>query len=141
MLNKESHQNLFRILKCRDLDHEQLEGILIDHACLVDRYIMNREAPMIEWKRVLVDGAHWRSQKKFKKHRNNGKGGHLGCSEGFNWNLYKHTVDSKINSQGREQLHSLVEKCSDSLRLMSYENFIIFFAVNNLKSRDKMQYE
>ena len=145
MLNKESPQNLFRILKCRDLDHDQLEGILIDHACLVDRYVMNREAPMIEWKRVLVDGAHWRSQQKFKNHSNNGKGGHLGCSEGFNWNFYKHTVDGQINSQGREQLHSLVEKCSESLRLMSYENFMIFmkvfFALTNLKSRDKVQYE
>ena len=64
----------------------------------------------------------------------------LGCSEGFNWNLYKQTVDGQINSQGRE-LHSLVE-CSESLRLMSYENIMTFiFAVTNLKSRDKVQYE
>ena len=87
---------------------------------------MNREASMLEWKRLLVDGAHWRAQKKFKSHNKKGKGGHLGCSEGFNWNLYKHTVDEKVNSQGREQMHSLIEKCTESLRLMSYSNFMIF---------------
>ena len=125
-MNKESPRNLFRLLQCRDFDHEQLKGILIDHACLVDRYILNREASMLEWKRLLVDGAHWRSQKKFKGHNNKGKGGHLGCSEGFNWNLYKDAIDEPINSQGREQMHSLLDKCSESMRLMSYENFMIF---------------
>ena len=126
MIHKESPQNLFRVLKCRDFDYEQLEGILIDHACLVDRYMMNREAPMLEWKRLLVDGAHWSSQKKFKAPNTKGKGGHLGCSEGFNWNSYKHVVDGKVNSQGREQMHSLLENCAESLRLMSYQNFMIF---------------
>ena len=65
MINKESQKNLFRLLQCRDFNHQYLEGILIDHACLTDRYILNREADMLEWKRLLVDGAHWRSQKKF----------------------------------------------------------------------------
>ena len=89
---------------------------------------------MLEWKRFLVDGAHWRSQKKFKSHNSKGKGGHLGCSDGFDWNRYKHTVDETVNSQGREQMHSLVDKCSESLRLMSYENFMIFMkgGVHNL---------
>ena len=67
MLNKESPRNLFRILQCRDFDHAHLQGILIDHACLVDRYILNREAPMLEFKKLLVDGAHWRAQKKILK--------------------------------------------------------------------------
>ena len=75
MLNKESPRNLFRLLQCRDFDHEQLKGILIDQACLVDRYILNREASMLEWKRLLVDGAHRSCQKKFKGHSNKGKGG------------------------------------------------------------------
>ena len=47
-------------------------------------------------------------------------------AEGFNWNLYKDAVDEPINSQDREQMHSLLEKCSESMRLMSYENFMIF---------------
>jgi hypothetical protein len=38
---------------------------------------------MLEWKRLLVDGAHWSAQKKFKAHNTKGKGGHLGCSEGY----------------------------------------------------------
>ena len=66
MLNKESPRNLFRILQCRDFDHAHLQGILIDHACLVDRYILNREAPMLEFKKLLVNGAHWRAKKKLK---------------------------------------------------------------------------
>ena len=118
MLNKESPRNLFRILQCRDFDNDHLEGILIDHACLVDRYVLNREAPMLEWKKLLMDGAHWRSQKKFKAHNTNARGGHLGCSESFNWNLVKQSVDEPVNSQGREQMHSLIEKCSKSLRFL-----------------------
>ena len=101
---------------------------------------MNREASILEWKRLLVDGAHWRPMKKFKANNSKGKGGHNGCSEGFNWNLYKPTVQEKVNSQGREQLHSLINKCSESLRLMSYPNFMIFmkvfFAVTNLRNRN-----
>ena len=140
MLNNESPKNLFRLLQCRDMNLDQVEGILMDHACIADSYIMNREASILEWKRLLVDGAHWRAMKKFKAHNSKGKGGHIGCSEGFNWNLYKPTVAEKVNSQGREQLHSLVSKCSESLRLMSYTNFMIFmkyfFAVTNLRNRE-----
>ena len=59
------------------------------------------------------------------------------CSEGFNFNIYKRNLIVKPNSQGREQLHALIEKCSDSLRLMSYRHFMkfmqIFFAVKNLE--------
>ena len=126
MLNKESPRNLFRLLQTRDFDNDHLDGIVIDHACLVDRYVMNREAPMLEWKRLLVNGSHWMSQKKFRAHNIKGKGGHIGCSEGYNYNLYKHTLDEPVNSQGREQMHSLIEKCAESLRLMSYTNFMIF---------------
>ena len=140
MLNNESPKNLFRLLKCRDINLDQVEGILMDSACIQDSYIMNREADMLEWKRLLVDGAHWRAMKKFKATNSKGKGGHIGCSEGFNWNLYKPFIKEKVNSQGREQLHSLINKCSESLRLMSYSNFMIFmkvfFAITNLRNRN-----
>ena len=134
MLNKESPRNLFRLLQTRDFDNDHLDGIVIDHACLVDRYVMNREAPMLAWKRLLVNGSHWMSQKKFRAHNIKGKGGHIGCSEGYNYNLYKHTLDEPVNSQGREQMHSLIEKCAESLRLMSYTNFMIFMrgSVHNI---------
>ena len=35
-------------------------------------------------------------------------------------------MDGKVNSQGREQMHSLLDNCAESLRLMSYQNFMIF---------------
>ena len=75
----------------------------MDHACIMDTYIMNREAPILEWKRLLVDGSHWSAMKKFKAQDGKGKGGHIACSEGFNWNIYRPTVQEKVNSQGREQ--------------------------------------
>ena len=43
----------------------------------------------LQYLRCLVDGSHWQGQKKLKKPNKSGKGGHLGCSEGFNFNLYK----------------------------------------------------
>ena len=59
MIDHEGPKNLFRVLQCRDIDINNLKGILVDHACLVDPYILNREAEMIQWKLLLVDGAHW----------------------------------------------------------------------------------
>ena len=53
-------------------------------------------------------------------------GGHIGCSDSFNWNLYKKHTKETVNSQGREQLHALIENCAASLRLMSYQHFMIF---------------
>ena len=78
MLEKEGPKTLFRLLQCRDIDMDKLEGILVDHACLVDPYILNREAEMLEFKLLLVDGAHWNGMKKLKKHDRSGKNGHLG---------------------------------------------------------------
>ena len=48
-----------------------------------------REPREFEYLRTLVDGAHWQGQKKLKRPDRSGRGGHLGCSEGFNFNLYK----------------------------------------------------
>ena len=126
MINKESPQNLFRLLTCRDIDMHTLEGILLDHACLLDTYAMNRDAGLLQYKKVLVDGCHWSKQKKNKKSNSIGKGGHIACSDSFNWNLYKKHTKPKVNSQGREQLHALIENCAASLRLMSYQHFMIF---------------
>ena len=56
MLLKESPRNLFRFLMTRDVDFNALKGILIDHACILDSYIMNREATLLEDKILLVDG-------------------------------------------------------------------------------------
>ena len=64
MLRNEGPKNLFRILQYRDIDMDSLQGKLVDHACLVDPYILNREADMIQWKLLLVDGAHYNGMKK-----------------------------------------------------------------------------
>ena len=59
MLCKESAHNLFRLLMCRDVDLENLEGVIFDHACGLDQYMLNREPKEFEYLRCLVDGAHW----------------------------------------------------------------------------------
>lgn len=141
MVNRESPKNLYRLLTCRDIDLHSLEGILLDHACLLDTYTMNRDAKILQYKKVLVDGCHWSSHKKNKKSNSKGKGGHLGCSDSFNWNVYKKHVKEPVNSQGREQIHALIEECAKTLRLMSYQHFMIFmkvfFACTNLHNRKK----
>ena len=73
-----------------------------------------------------------------------GKGGHLGCSRSYNFNEYKSAIENqagpKINSQGREELHSLIIKCASSLQQKNYQNFfswmMTFFAINNLQNMD-----
>ena len=77
-LLKESPRNLFRFLMTRDVDIDALEGILVDHGCIFEPYVMNREAQLLENKHVFVDGAHWQGMKKMKKFDRSGKGGHVG---------------------------------------------------------------
>ena len=141
MLTKESAHNFFCFLMCREVDMINLEGVILDHGCGLDTYLLNREPREFQFLRCLVDGSHWQGQKKLKR-PDSGRDGHLGCSEGFNFNLYKVlnynisfvTVKSNFvfqkhlsnvsNSQGREQTHSEMEKCVDSLSQMNYKNFM-----------------
>ena len=64
MLQKESPNNLFRLLTCRDIDLYTLKGISMDHAYLFDTFVMNRDAKILEHKKLLVDGLHWNVQKR-----------------------------------------------------------------------------
>ena len=130
MLQKESAHNIFRLLMCRDIDLFKLKGVIFDHSCGLDQYILNREPREFKFLRCLVDGAHWNGQKKLRKPDRGGHGGHLGCSEGFNFNLYKEFLPIGINSQGREQIHALIEKMVPSLRQMSYPTFMIMMKGN-----------
>lgn len=59
MLCRESAHNIFRLLMCRDVNLHQLKGVIFDHACGLDQYILNREPREFEFLRCLVDGAHW----------------------------------------------------------------------------------
>ena len=125
---------------------ETLEGLIYDFACGLMPYSLNREPEEFEFIRFLVDGSHWNGQKKLKKPDKSGKGGHLGCSRSYNFNEYKSSIENKaghkINSQGREELHSLIIKCASSLQQKNYQNFfswmIAFFAINNLQNMDLM---
>ena len=110
--------------------------------------MLNREPQQFETVRYLVDGSHWTSKKKFKRGQKLSpkSGGHLGCSSGYNFNIYKEFtsefVDGAKNSQGREQMHSTLSKLAKSLRQMSYVNFmyhmITFFAINNMHRMGKI---
>ena len=42
MLSRESAHNLFRLLMCRNLDMQTLEGVIFDFACGLDPYLLNR---------------------------------------------------------------------------------------------------
>ena len=57
----------------------------------------------------LIEGWVKLSQKLDSSNR----GGDLGCSFGFNLNLYKQSL---TNSFGREQMHAILEKLLPSLR-------------------------
>ena len=140
MIGAESARQFFRFVMTRDIDWSNLEGLIEDFACGVDPYVLNREPVDFQYLRLLVDGSHWNGQKKMKKPDTNGGGGHLGCSTGFNFNLYKEHLEREmghsVNSQGREQGHSLLDKCTASLRQKSYSNFMkwlsCFFCMSKL---------
>ena len=85
-----------------------LKAIIVDHAYQLDSYILNREADMLQYKLLLVDGSHWYGQKKMKKSSSQNTG-HLGCSDGFNFNMIKASFKTKINSQNREHLNTQVK--------------------------------
>ena len=47
-----------------------------------------------------MDGLHWAGHQTLKKPGKDGKRGHGACSEGYNYNLYKKSIDEGgMNSQ------------------------------------------
>ena len=42
ILCRESAHNIFRLLMCRDLDLHALKGVIFDHSCGLDQYILNK---------------------------------------------------------------------------------------------------
>ena len=174
MLCKESAHNIFRLLMCRDVNMHALKGVVFDFACGLDQYMLNREPVEFEYLRLLVDGAHWQvdiriiqcchleenlyqGQKKLKRPDRSGRGGHIGCSDGFNYNLYKPFLpykqpNSQVSSlhlifvlngfvllQGREQMHAKLDKLCPSLKQMDYSDYMhflrVFFGFSNLKNK------
>ena len=101
-----------------------------------------REPREFECLRTLVDGAHWNGQKRLRRPDRTGlggSGGHLGCLDGFNFNLYTPHLSPKTNSQDRDQMDTKLDKFVDSLIQMSYVSFMIymkiFFGLTNLKNK------
>ena len=145
MCARESARHFFRFLICRRINFAKLEGIIEDFACGLHPYVLNREPTQFQYTRFLVDGSHWQGQRKLKKPDYSGKGGHLGCSSSYNFNAYKDHIETDtgaLNSQGREQIHSILDKCSSSLRQTNYFNFMrymrVFFAIRNLMNMNKL---
>lgn len=67
----------FKFLRNRRIDFTRLEGVVYDHACglqSVHRYIFNQEPAQFQNIRFLVDGSHWKTQKKFKKSNKKSEG-------------------------------------------------------------------
>ena len=81
-----------------------------------------------------------------KKDSRAGKKGHPGCNSAYNFNLNKEftktSADGAKNSQGREQMHSILDKLAKSLRQKNYHNcmryMIAFFAIRNLMIMKKL---
>ena len=88
--------------KIRHVDMLALECVFFDFGCGLDTYVLKREPGGFQYLRCLVDGSHWKGQMKLKRHNSSGRGGHLGCSEGFNCNMSKPFLPEVVSySQGR----------------------------------------
>ena len=101
---------------------------------------------------------YYQGQKKLKQPDRSGRGGHIGCSDGYNYNLYKPFLpykqlnsqvspytkyflvfDSFILLQGREQMHAKLDKLCPSLMQMDYSDYMqflrVFFGLTNLENK------
>ena len=91
---------------------------------------------------IYIKGIISEIYKKDISNDRSGAGGHLGCSGGYNFNLYKEHLSHGTFSQGREQLHSKMKKLVGSLILMEYLTFMLFiklfFGINNLRNKGKL---
>ena len=148
MLGHESPRHFFKFLMNRKVNFKKLEGVVFDFACGLQRYALNREPENFEYLRFLVDGCHFQGQKKLRKpDSRSGRSGHLGCSSGYSWSIYKensHVAEegARGNSQGREQMHAILDKLGRSLRQKNYYNFMhymkTFFSIRNLMIMKKL---
>ena len=79
---------------------------------------------------------------KFYCYRGSKSGGHLGCSSGYDGLAYKPYLHNNLNTEGREQVHSLLEKLASSFRQTNYTSFMhlhrVFFGIRNLKAKGLM---
>ena len=147
MLKGESPRNIFRIWMARKWNRNKLHGLIYDHACGAHRYFLNWEPKDFKNFNFIVDVCHYQGQQRMKKANPcTKKASHLGYSESYSFHEYKPYTqlhrDGAHHSQGREQMHSVLERLTPSLRQMKYQNFmrtlILFFSVHNLWTIEKM---
>ena len=138
MIEPESCHNLFRCLQTRNINHRKLKAVCYDNCCNFHSYLLNREARRYENLLCLIDISHFKGHKKVKQGYSKSPG-HVGCSSGYNSELYKKNFNPNFNSQGREQFHSLIEKVSTSFNFMSFRGYMtmlkVFTVMRNLKNK------
>ena len=109
----------FKIFRSRFTSAPKL--IIYDNACKLHQYCLNREPAFFSHTQFSVDRFHWK--------------GHVGCSSGYNLNLYKSALTNTINSQVNEQANAGLQHIKSQLAYMSHENFIhtvsLFLAIKN----------
>ena len=145
-----SPRNIFRIWMARKWNRNKLRDLIYDHACGAHRYFLNwepKDKPKDKNFNFIVDACHYQGQWRMKKaNPSTKKGSHLGCSESYSFHEYKPYTqlhrDGAHHSQGREQMHLVLERLTPSLRQMKYQNFmrtlILFFSVHNLWTMEKL---
>ena len=94
-----------------------------DNGCNLHSYMLNREPTEIKYLRTLIDTTHFKAHKKTSKDKD-GRCGHTGCSKGYDSASYKQTMPAGFMTQGREQIHSRLDKLVPSLRQMNYQNYM-----------------
>ena len=77
-----------------------------------------------------MDGSHWTSKKKFNKDQN--AGGHLGCSSGYNFNIYKEFTSQSVNGA---KIRKVESKCTGDLERVQKA------AVKVILGKDYLNYE
>ena len=112
-------RNIFQILMTRKWNRSKLKGLIYNHACGAHRYFLNREPKDFKNFNFMVDDCHMQGQRRMKKANPSTGRCHLGCSQSYSFMEYKPYTqlsrDGAHHSQGREQMHSVLEKLTPSL--------------------------
>ena len=146
VLKQEDKRTIFRYRVRMERFGENFRGGAPSILCLLcsshqDNQEMSFHCPTIK-NGIYIKGIISEIYKKDISNDRSGAGGHLGCSGGYNFNLYKEHLSHGTFSQGREQLHSKMKKLVGSLIQMEYSTFMLFiklfFGINNLRNKGKL---
>ena len=85
------------------------EYIIYDNSCKLHQYALNHEPMIFQNTVFLVDRFHWR--------------GHIGCSSGYNLDVYSQEHLASINSQINEQANAGLQRIKGYIVYMKDANF------------------